>query len=104
PDDETELVLVIDQFEEIFTLVEDEQVRTHFMDSIITAVTDPRSRIRVIVTLRADFYDRPLNYNRFGELMRKRTEIVLPLSPEELEHAITGPAVRVGMQLEQGLV
>lgn len=104
PDDDTELVLVIDQFEEMFTLIDDERVRAHFIDSLITAVSEPRSRIRVIITLRADFYDRPLNYVRFGELIRKRTEIVLPLSPEELERAITGPASRVGIQLEQGLV
>src|SRR5215213_3334691 len=39
--DETEVVLVIDQFEEVFTLVEDEALRTHFLTSLITAVTDP---------------------------------------------------------------
>ena len=104
PDDDTELVIMIDQFEELFTLVDEEDVRTHFMDSIIEAVTDPRSRVRVIITLRADFYDRPLNYNRFGQLMRERTEIVLPLSAEELERAITGPARRVGLHLEESLV
>jgi WD40 repeat protein/serine/threonine protein kinase len=104
PDDSTELLLVIDQFEELFTLVDDEVQRTHFMDSLSLAITEPRSRIRVIITLRADFYDRPLNYNRFGDLMRHRTEIVLPLHTEELERAITGPAARTGLSLESGLV
>ncbi len=104
PDDDTELLIFIDQFEELFTLVDDEETRKHFMDSLIVAVTDPRSRIRVIATLRADFYDRPLQYNRFGELMRARTEIVLPLSAEELERAITGPAKRVGLHIEDPLV
>ena len=61
-DHETELVLVIDQFEEIFTLVEEEKVRAHFLDSLVTAILDPRSRLRVIITLRADFTDRPLQY------------------------------------------
>ncbi|MBC7870339.1 MAG: AAA family ATPase, partial [Chitinophagaceae bacterium] len=104
PDDNTELVIVIDQFEELFTLVDDETQRTHFLDSLLIAVSEPRSRMRVIITLRADFYDRPLNYVRFGDLMRRRTEIVLPLSPEELEQSITGPALRSSITLEPGLV
>ncbi len=65
-----ELVLVIDQFEEIFTLVEDEAERKQFLNSLVAAVQDPLSRLRVIVTLRADFYDRPLLYPGFGELVQ----------------------------------
>jgi WD40 repeat protein/type II secretory pathway predicted ATPase ExeA len=102
-DQDVELVLVIDQFEEVFTLVEDEAVRGHFIDSLVMAVTDPRSRIRVVVTLRADFYDRPLRYAQLAELMRKRTEIVVPLTPSDLEQAITGPAKRAELTLEPGL-
>ena len=103
-DEEVDLVLVIDQFEEIFTLVDDEKVRAHFLGSLLTAVLDPQSRLRVIITLRADFTDRPLNYFDFGELLRHRTEFVLPLTPDELESAISGPAQRVGLDLEIGLV
>jgi WD40 repeat protein/serine/threonine protein kinase/energy-coupling factor transporter ATP-binding protein EcfA2 len=104
PNDGSELVLIIDQFEEVFTLVEDETARTHFLDLIYHAVTDARSRVRVIVTLRADFYDRPLHYPQFGELLRQRMETVLPLSAEELEAAIVKPAARVGVLFEDGLV
>jgi WD40 repeat protein/class 3 adenylate cyclase len=105
PRDETiELVLVIDQFEEVFTLVEDEPARVHFLESLHAAVTDPRSRVRVIVTLRADFFDRPLLYPDPGELMRQRTNVVLPLSGEELERAIVEPARRVGVTLEAELL
>jgi hypothetical protein len=60
-----------------------------------TAVFDERSRLRV-VTLRADFTDRPLQYVDFGELVRQRTEFVLPLSPDELEEAITRPVTQLG--------
>lgn len=103
-DPNVELVLVIDQFEEVFTLVQDEALRAHFLDSLVTAALDERSRVRVLVTLRADFTDRPLNYVDFGELLRQRMEVVLPLTPDELERAIVGPAERVGLQLEPGLV
>ncbi len=97
PNDGSELLLVIDQFEEVFTLLEDEAARTHFLDLLYTAVTEPRSRVRVIITLRADFYDRPLHYPDFGELVRSRMETLLPLSAQELERAISKPAERAGI-------
>lgn len=104
PDDPgVELVLVIDQFEEIFTLIQDEATRTLLLDSLVTAALDERSRVRIVITLRADFTDRPLNYVDFGELLRQRMEVVLPLTPDELEFAISGPAGRVGLKLEPGL-
>ena len=104
PNDESELVLVIDQFEELFTLVEDEADRSHFLDLIHGAVSDPRSRVRVILALRADYYDRPLHYPAFGELVRGHLETLLPLSAEELERAIVNPAQGAGVTFEPGLV
>src|SRR5258707_15347662 len=104
PDQNVELLLVIDQFEELFTLLPDENIRTHFIDNILSAVTDPRSRVRVIVTLRADFYDKPLLYPRLAELVRSNTEVVVPLTSQELERAVAGPAERIGLQFEPGLV
>ena len=103
PDEKSELFLFIDQFEEVFTQARDQAEITHFLDSIVAAVTDPSSPLRVIITLRADFYDRPLLYPAFGDLVRRFTEVVLPMTPSELERAIVGPAERVGVHLEQGL-
>jgi WD40 repeat protein/energy-coupling factor transporter ATP-binding protein EcfA2 len=104
PDDGSELLLVVDQLEEVFTLVEDDDRRMHFLSSLERAVRDPRSRLRVVATLRADFYDRPLLHRGFGEVMRDAIETVLPLSPDELERSIAGPAKRVGVTLEEGLL
>ncbi|MDQ5854132.1 MAG: protein kinase [Chloroflexota bacterium] len=105
PDDAaTELVLVVDQFEEVFTLVEDEAERLHFLNSLVAAVSEPHSRLWVIITLRADFFDRPLLYPTFGEVIRQRTAPVVALSPDELRRAIVGPAARAGLNLEPGLV
>ncbi len=104
PNDGSELILVIDQFEEVFTLVDSEETRVHFLDMLHEAVTDPRSRVRVVITLRADFYDRPLLYSAFGELVRSRMETVLPLAADGLERAIARPAERVGVSFEPGLV
>lgn len=103
-DGETELVLLVDQFEELFTLVDDEPTRALFLDSLVTAVLDPDSRLRLVVTLRADFTDRPLQYTDFGEMMRGRTAFVLPLTPQELTEAITRPVTCLGMEMEPTLV
>jgi WD40 repeat protein/serine/threonine protein kinase len=104
PADGSELLLVIDQFEELFTRVEDEQDRARFMASLVSAAMDPGSTVRIVVTLRGDFYDRPLAYEAFGELLGARTQTVGPLSPRELERAIAGPAERVGVTPEPALV
>jgi WD40 repeat protein/DNA-binding SARP family transcriptional activator len=104
PNDDSELLVVIDQFEELFTLVDDEDARVRFLDSVVAAATDPRSRVRLIITIRADFYDRPLLYRNLAELVRTRTEVVVPLTPEELERAVTSPAARVGVAISPGLV
>ena len=53
PEDQP-LLLVIDQFEELFTLVEDTTTAREFLDLIYASVTDPRSSVRVVITLRAD--------------------------------------------------
>ena len=102
-DPSIELVLVIDQFEEVFTLLADETERALLLNSLVSAVLDERSRVRIIITLRADFIDRPLRYMDFGELIQRRSEFVLPLTPDEVERAILGPAQRAGLRLEPGL-
>jgi WD40 repeat protein/DNA-binding SARP family transcriptional activator/class 3 adenylate cyclase len=99
-----DVVLVVDQFEEVFTLTAEERERALFLEALRVATADPESRLRVIVTLRADFYDRPLVYPRFGELLAERTEAVPPLTPDELEQAIRGPVERGGVRPEPGLV
>jgi WD40 repeat protein len=104
PDPDAELLIVIDQLEELFTLVDSDAERAHVLESIRVATADPTSRIRVVATLRADFYDQPLSVRGFGDLLAARNEAITPMSPEELERAIVGPAERVGLDVEPGLV
>lgn len=98
------LILFIDQFEELFTQVEDEDVRRHFLDLIYHAATSDMRRMFVVVGIRADFFDKPLLYEGIGDLIQAHTQVVLPLSTEELERAIVGPAKRVGLQIDTDLV
>ena len=103
PSDGSQLLLLIDQFEELFTQV-DTATAHRFLDTLVRAVTDDQSRIRVIATLRADFYDRPLQHRGLGELLRDGTEAIPPMTPHELERAITGPVEQHGITFEPVLV
>jgi len=103
PDEAVELLLVVDQFEELFTLVQEPDESRRFLDCLYAAVIDPASRVRVVITLRADFYDRPLMHPDFSELVQEHTEVVVPLTSEELSEAVRNPASSVGAVLEPGL-
>jgi WD40 repeat protein/DNA-binding SARP family transcriptional activator len=104
PGEDGELLLFVDQFEELFTLTASEEQRAAFLDALSTAASTPGSRLRVVITLRADFFDRPLLYRVFGDLLAERTEAVTPLSADELGRAIVGPAEGAGLSLEPALV
>jgi basic membrane lipoprotein Med (substrate-binding protein (PBP1-ABC) superfamily)/DNA-binding SARP family transcriptional activator len=103
PDDGSEFVLVIDQFEELFTLV-DQQVRRSFLGALVNAVDGPHSRVRVVVTLRADFYDRPLVYPAFAPMFVDGAVTVTPLEAAELEAAVREPAAGAGVEVEPRLI
>jgi WD40 repeat protein/serine/threonine protein kinase len=98
-----ELLLFIDQFEEVFTLVTDENERRRFLNLIHEALIAEKSKLRVIIAMRADFLDRPLSYVAWGDMIRERTELVPPLKPVELREAIERPAEKANLILDEGL-
>jgi WD40 repeat protein/DNA-binding SARP family transcriptional activator len=100
----SELLLVVDQFEELFTLTTDEETRRRFLDGLTALAADRRSPVRVVIALRADFLDHPLRYPAFGELLRAGMVAVAAPSEDELADAIELPAKRVGVRFEPGLV
>jgi serine/threonine protein kinase/WD40 repeat protein/DNA-binding SARP family transcriptional activator len=101
---DTDLLLVVDQFEELFTLTVDEEIRRRFLDGLTELAADSRARVRVVVTMRADFLDRPLSYPEFGELFKAGMVAVTMPSDDELAAAVEGPARDVGVRFEPGLV
>lgn len=103
-DDDTHVLIVIDQFEELFHLVTDDTERTQFVRNLVEAVEDPHSRLTVLLTLRADFLDRALADPALGRLIESEMVPVLPLAPTELEAAAARPAERVGVYLEPELI
>ena len=97
-----QLVLVLDQFEELFTLAPEEEQRS-FLGALAYAVTTPDSRLRLVATLRADYYDRPLGFQPFGSLVNAATVTIPTMLPAEVEAAVVEPALRVGRTVERAL-
>jgi serine/threonine protein kinase len=102
----TRLVLFIDQFEELFSPDVEEQERQRFIDLLVTAATEPRGPTLVLLTLRADFYDRPLAYSALGRLIQQNQCAVLPMEVEDLRAVIERPALQPDVRLifEEDLV
>ena len=97
------VVLVVDQFEELWTLVDSDAVRDRFAELLVRAA-EPQDTLRVIVTLRADLYDRPLQHAGIGPVVSDATFAVTQMTSSELQDAIVAPAERVGVRFESGLV
>ena len=96
-------VLVVDQFEELFTLCRDETERTRFLDVLVDLVENGDRRIQVVLAVRADFYGRCATHDRLARLVGANQVLVGPMQRDELRRAIEEPAGRVGLRVEPAL-
>ncbi|MEO1287354.1 MAG: protein kinase [Chloroflexota bacterium] len=101
PTQDDHLLLVIDQFEELFTQTTDVTIRKQFLDLLYHSLQS--EQFYLVIMLRADFYDRPMLHEGFGELIQARTQVVLPLTSMELTDVITKPALHAGLDMENEL-
>ena len=99
-----DLVIAVDQFEEVFTLCTDERERIEFIGRLVAAARDPRGRSLVVLTIRADQYERCADHPRLSALMAANQVLVTPMRPEELRDAVERPAHRAGLRVEPALV
>ncbi|MDX2141691.1 MAG: TIR domain-containing protein [Chloroflexota bacterium] len=100
------VLLVIDQFEELFTQTINEDDRRQFIHLLVNAVSEPGGALIAVLTLRADFYDRPMAaYSALATLLQDH-QPVLPLTLEDLRTAIIGPSALPDVQLtfDEGLI
>ncbi|HEX9923635.1 MAG TPA: hypothetical protein VGD99_13335, partial [Anaerolineae bacterium] len=101
--DRTYLTLVIDQFEELFTLCEREEERRDFIELLLYEATHRHHRGLIILTMRADFYGRASQYPHLAQALTVHQMLVAPLTQAELREAILLPAEEVGLELEKEL-
>ncbi|MFH8837254.1 helix-turn-helix domain-containing protein [Streptomyces sp. NPDC017868] len=94
--------VIVDQFEELFTLCADPAERLAFTEMLLTARSS-ESRLRVVLGVRADFYARCLEHPELAVVMREAALPVGPMTETELRQVITKPAGLRGTVVERAL-
>ncbi|WP_123979139.1 hypothetical protein [Streptomyces sp. Ag109_O5-1] len=94
--------LIVDQFEELYTLCTDPAEREQFIDRLLTA-TDSASRLRVVIAVRADFLGRCAEHRRLTAALQDGTVLAGPMSRDELREAVVRPAQAAGLNVKRGL-
>jgi energy-coupling factor transporter ATP-binding protein EcfA2 len=97
------LLLVVDQFEELFTLCHDAAARRAFIDALLYAATIAGGQTVAVITMRADFLGRAAAEPGLAARL-KGLELVGPMDAAELRRAMIAPAEKVGLRYERGLV
>ena len=93
-------VLVVDQFEEIFTACRDDGERDRFVAALAAAAEAGRT---IVLGLRADFYGHVLRYPELVAAVRADQLALGPMTDDELRRAILEPARRARVDVEDGL-
>jgi WD40 repeat protein len=101
------VVLLVDQFEEVFTLCSDEREREQFINALTRLADHPASSAGpsalVVIGLRADFYDQCLRYPGLRAALQASVVPLAAMSADDLREVIISPAEAVGLQVEAGL-
>ncbi|WP_380827233.1 nSTAND1 domain-containing NTPase [Sphaerisporangium rhizosphaerae] len=95
-----DLLLIVDQFEEVFTLCADDD--RLWLVRALTAAASPRGR--VVLGVRADFYGHCSRHPELVAALYRAQLMVGPMSPDELRRAVTEPAARAGASVESALL
>jgi DNA-binding SARP family transcriptional activator/WD40 repeat protein len=99
----TRFALVIDQFEELFTLCKEEHARQQFLDVMVDAAAAEDRTTHVAIGMRADFYGRCTSHDGLADLLGTRTLLVGVMDEDGIRAAIEGPAAVAGLKIEAGL-
>lgn len=100
-------VLIIDQFEETFTLCQGhhaELYRQRFFNCLLAALRETDDRFRLVIVLRADFFSKCSFYKELAEQIEHHLITVTPLGYEQIKASILKPAEKVGVVCEPNLV
>ncbi|AZQ35682.1 hypothetical protein EJ357_21080 [Streptomyces cyaneochromogenes] len=94
--------VIVDQFEEVFTLCRDATERARFID-LLLAARQPESRLRVLLAVRGDFYGRCAEHRALADTLRDANLLAGAMSPAELRDAVVKPATAAGLTVERSL-
>ena len=99
--DNHRVLVFVDQWEELYTICDNTEVRTAFIDALLDAAGD---RISVLFTVRGDYFDEVLEHRRLADQLQDGLVSIGPMTADELRSCIEGPAHKVGLSFEEGLV
>jgi WD40 repeat protein len=107
-EDAARLVLIIDQFEQVFGGEDEARERTAFIEAVCTAATRPAGwrdepPALVVIAVDGDYWDRCTAYPQLVQAMQDDQLVVRPMSEAGLNRAITGPAEASGLSVEPAL-
>lgn len=98
-------LIVVDQFEELFTLCRSADEQRAFVGALLAAVEPGAGApASLVIALRADFYAQCGQYPALREALASQQAFIGPMNAEELRRAIEAPALQGGWQFEPGLV
>ena len=100
---EQRLLLLVDQFEELFTLCKDEGEQQAFVDNLLHAATDD-GIVTLVLTLRADFYHHCARFPALRTALERQQKYIGAMTRDELRRAIEEPAKAGQWELQAGLV
>jgi hypothetical protein len=96
-----------DQFEELYTLSQEAEWRTRYLDELLQAVAvlsqHQEPQFSLVLTLRADFLGQVFSYRPFADALQDSMRILGPMNRKELQDAIEKPARLLGVRIEGGL-
>lgn len=97
----TRLVIIADQFEELYTLASFEV--KDFLYTLLQAV-QLAPGFTLVITLRADFYGHALSCREFSDALQQAILNLGPMNPEELRQGIEQPAAQMQVGFEPELI
>lgn len=100
--DGPERFVVVDQFEEVFTLCRDRADRWRFVDRLLAAA-EPASRLRVVIAVGGSFLPRCAEHDGLAHALRHHALAVRPMTRAELQEAVVKPATAAGLRVEREL-
>ncbi len=100
------VILVVDQFEEVFTLCKDLVEREQFCECLLVGVEKTKGKLCLILAMRADFFGKCLEreYSGLGKKIQENLVSVTPMNREQLRKAIAEPAQKVNLSVEEVLI
>jgi WD40 repeat protein len=99
-----QLLLVVDQFEELFTVCRDQRQRDAFVRGLLAAITGEGARARVVLGIRADYYAQCTTWPELVTALRDNQLLVGPMDQDELRDVIVKPAEQAGTIVERALL